>query len=166
MTASGFSQKRKHGGDSSKKNHQKKSKLDHTSHLSSSAQKRALKQERQSHRRHADVVRDCKEIWNKLRVKTNTKDDTKNLMDQLMALLKNDSLIREIALQHDASRVVQAAIQFSTVEQRRSICQSLAPQMAEISKVQYAHFCVLKMIQYGYKDDETVQILLKVRFYN
>mmetsp|Transcript_12654 Transcript_12654/g.18594 ORF Transcript_12654/g.18594 Transcript_12654/m.18594 type:complete len:572 (+) Transcript_12654:89-1804(+) len=162
MAANGSGFKRKSSGAPSKANHHKhkKSKPD-TSNLSSSAQKRALKQERQSHRRHADVVRDGKEIWNKLRVKTNTKDDTKALVEKLMNLLKDDAVVREIALQHDASRVVQAAIQFSSVEQRRNLCQSLAPQMAEMSKVQYAHFCVLKLIQYGYKDDETVQILLK-----
>lgn len=161
MAAGSSGHKRKSSGAPWKAKHQKKSKPDNTSQLSSSAQKRALKQERQSHRRHADVVRDGKEIWNKLRVKTNTKDDTKDLVEKLMNLLKEDSLIREIALQHDASRVVQAAIQFSSVEQRRNLCQSLAPQMAEMSKVQYAHFCVLKLIQYGYKDDETVQILIK-----
>lgn len=77
-------------------------------------------------------------------------------------LFNTESTVSEIALQHDASRTVQAAIQFATPEQRRKICKALAPQLPEISKVQYAHFCVLKLIQYGHRDEECVKILVKV----
>jgi pumilio family protein 6 len=131
--------------------------------LSSSAQRRALKHERQSHRRHADVVKDAKDLWNQLRLKTNTKQDIVPIMDKLMILLYHtDTTLCEIALQHDASRVVQAAIQFANEDQRRQLCRTLQAQLPEMAKIQYAHFCVLKLIQYGHKDAECVKLIVKV----
>lgn len=144
----------------------KKPKVDLSS-LSSSKQKRVLKQERQSHRRHATVVKDSKEVWSKLRLKNNTPEQIKPLQEKLLELLfeNGDSTICEIALQHDASRVVQAAIQFASPAERLLIATALAPQLPEMSKVQYAHFCVLKLIQYGHmkKQNECVAVICKVR---
>lgn len=133
--------------------------------LSSSAQRRALKHERQSHRRHADVVKDAKDLWNQLRLKTNTKQEIVPIMEKLMTLLYHtDTTLCEIALQHDASRVVQAAIQFANDDQRRQLCRTLQAQLPEMAKIQYAHFCVLKLIQYGHKDPECVKLIVKVRY--
>ena len=71
----------------------------------------------------------------------------------------------EIVLQHDASRVVQAAIQFGTDEERKEVVMELckAGNIAELSKVQYAHFAVLKMIKYCYRDADCVRTIAKVR---
>lgn len=52
--------------------------------------KRALKHERQSHRRHYDDVTRAKALWNKLRVKTNSKNETKEIMAELMDLLTGE----------------------------------------------------------------------------
>jgi pumilio family protein 6 len=128
---------------------------------SSTQQKRALKHERQAHRKHADAVMESKDIWNKLRLKTNTKEETAQLMEQLMSLLQGK--FRQVALQHDASRVVQAAIQFGTPQQRKEVVMELCEQddLQELCKVQYAHFCVLKMIKYCYRDAECVRAIVK-----
>eukprot|EP00551_Chaetoceros_affinis_P006113 CAMPEP_0203670650 /NCGR_PEP_ID=MMETSP0090-20130426/6661_1 /ASSEMBLY_ACC=CAM_ASM_001088 /TAXON_ID=426623 /ORGANISM="Chaetoceros affinis, Strain CCMP159" /LENGTH=636 /DNA_ID=CAMNT_0050535557 /DNA_START=100 /DNA_END=2010 /DNA_ORIENTATION=- len=136
-----------------------------------SNKKRALKQSRQSHRPHSEVVVTAKELWNKLRMKSNTKDDIAKLMDELMTLLRGK--FNRIALQHDASRVVQSAIQFGTVEQRleivTEICSgsgnsntisSTTGNIVELAKSQYSHFVVLKMIKYC-KDDKSVNFLVK-----
>lgn len=128
---------------------------------SSTAQKRALKQERQSHRRHADVVMESKDLWNKLRLKTNTPEETRQYMVTLMDLIRGK--IPEIALQHDASRVVQAAIQFGTPEERKEVVVELCAKsnIPELSKVQYAHFVVLKMIKYCDRQDDCVKLIVK-----
>jgi pumilio homology domain family member 6 len=128
---------------------------------SSTAQKRALKQERQSHRRHADVVMEAKDLWNKLRLKTNTPEETRQYMVTLMELIRGK--IPEIALQHDASRVVQAAIQFGTPEERKEVVVELCAKanIPELSKVQYAHFVVLKMIKYCDRQDDCVKLIVK-----
>lgn len=129
---------------------------------SNSTSKRALKQERQAHRKHADVVNDAKRIWNQLRLKTNTKEQNREYMDELIPLIKGKS--NEIALQHDAARVVQAAIQFGTAEERRNIVAELCEKpgnFAELSKSQYAHFCVLKAIKHCHTDKESVKFMTK-----
>lgn len=136
-----------------------------TSELSSSAQKRQVKKERQSHRRHADTVAEAKILWNKLRLKSNTPEETKELMDQVMTLIRGK--VAEIALQHDASRVVQAAIQFGTDADRREIlnelCASKEGSLTELAKLQYAHFCCLKFIKYCSRDDQCVKKIVQVR---
>lgn len=154
--------KRKRDKSSEKFNKTKKPKVEEEK-KSSSQQKRAVKHERQSHRKHADVVHTSKDLWNKLRLKTNTKEETQALMVELMSLLKGK--VNEVALQHDASRVVQAAIQFGTPEQRKEIVLELCQtgNLGELSKVQYAHFVVLKMIKYCYRDEECVRSIVKVR---
>ena len=155
------SNKRKSEGSSQKQHKNKKVKLEDEK-KSSSQQKRALKHERQSHRNHADAVAASKEIWNKLRLKNNTPQETQALMKELMEILKGK--VNQVALQHDASRVVQAAIQFGSAEQRREIVMELCQtgNLAELSKVQYAHFVVLKMIKYCYRDEECVRAIVKV----
>ena len=144
---------------------------------SASNKKRALKHERQSHRRHADAVVASKEIWNKLRLKTNTKKETREMTDELMELLRGK--FAQVAMQHDASRVVQAVLQYGTSQQRLEVVKELADadvagsgkkgsstnSLAELCKVQYAHFAVLKIIKYCYKDKECVKIVVKVSPY-
>lgn len=125
--------------------------------------KRALKQARQSHRPHAETVVAAKELWNKLRVKTNTAEQNAEMMGKLMELLTGK--FNQVALQHDASRVVQAAIQFAHEKQRSTIIKELCDggNIVELSKSQYAHFVVLKMIKYCGKDDELIRLIVKVR---
>jgi pumilio family protein 6 len=135
-----------------------------SSELSSSAQKRQVRKDRQSHRRHADTVAEAKFLWNQLRMKSNTPDDTKERMEKLMTLIRGK--VAEIALQHDASRVVQAAIQFGNESQRREllteICSSETGCLSELAKIQYAHFCCLKFIKYCARDEASAKMIIKV----
>lgn len=131
--------------------------------ISSSALKRQVRKDRQSTRRHADCVAEGKVLWNKLRLKTNTSKDTKDLMDKVMTLIRGK--VNEIALQHDASRVVQAAIQFGNEEQRKEILTEVCKSegsLAEMAKIQYAHFCCLKFIKYCARDDASIKMIVKV----
>lgn len=142
-----------------------------------SNKKRALKAERQSHRKHATTVRSSKEIWNDLRVKTNDKATNSKLCTELHSLLKGKCM--EVAMQHDASRCVQGLLQFGTEEQRREVVMELCDagskatdekinnnnqnmNLAELCKIQYAHFVVLKMIKYCAKDEVCVKLIVKV----
>lgn len=111
-------------------------------------------------RKHAEIVEEAKLLWNQLRLKTNTKEQNRELMDKLMPLIKGKA--NEIALQHDASRVVQAAIQFGNDGERRLIVGELCidQQLVELAKSQYAHFVVLKAIKYCQPPD-CVSLILK-----
>jgi len=84
-------------------------------------------------------------------------------------------------MQHDASRCVQGLLQFGTEEQRREVVMELCDagssskstdeknnnnqsnmNLAELCKIQYAHFVVLKMIKYCAKDEVCVKLIVKV----
>ena len=116
-----FKRKGYHGGTNGA--NKKRKSEEHKEQLSSSAQKRQAKKERQSHRRHAEIVSESKVLWNKLRLKSNTPEETKSLMKKVMELIRGK--VKEIALQHDASRVVQAAIQFGDEEQRKELLNEI-----------------------------------------
>jgi len=133
--------------------------------------KRALKHERQSHRKHAGTVRSSKEIWNELRIKTNDKATNTKLCLELHGLLRGKCM--EVAMQHDASRCVQGVLQFGTADQRREVCVELCEvgtvnektnqtvNLADLCKIQYAHFVVLKMIKYCARDELCTKLIVK-----
>lgn len=148
---------------SSKNNKRKIDSKQHDSNLSASNKKRALKHARQAHRPHSEVVVASKEMWNKLRLKCNTEEQVKEIMKDLMEMLRGK--FHQIAMQHDASRVVQAALQHGNDGQKKSIVKEICSlgNVVELSKVQYAHFVVLKMIKSCYKDAECMRIIVKVR---
>lgn len=128
---------------------------------SAKSQKRALKHERQSHRKHADAVIEAKKIWNKLRLKANTKEEVRQMVEELMDLIRGK--VNEIALQHDASRVVQAALQFGTNDERKEVMEELCKaSLFELAKNQYAHFVVLKGIKCCSTSPESVRMIVKV----
>lgn len=138
--------------------------------------KRALRHERQSHRKHATVVRSAKEVWNELRVKTNDRATNDKLCAELHDLLRGKCM--EVAMQHDASRCVQGVIQFGTMEQRREVCMELCEsggkkqgdnddkqqqlKLSELCNSQYAHFVVLRLIKYCARDDVCTKLIVKV----
>ncbi|CAN0424562.1 unnamed protein product, partial [Scytosiphon promiscuus] len=76
--------------------------------------KRKLKFERQQHRPQFDTVLRSKEIWNKLRERKVPADERAKLVQELLELIKGK--VMDIALKHDASRVVQTALQFGNRE--------------------------------------------------
>jgi len=139
----------------------KKRKKEDDDTTSASNKKRALKHARQSHRPHSETVIAAKVLWNKLRSKSNTPQDVETMMKELMELLKGK--FNRVALQHDASRVVQSAIQFGNKEQRSLIVTEIcdAGNIIELSTSQYSHFVVLKMIKYCFKDEKCVKLLVK-----
>ena len=144
------------------KSHEKKRKFDKKDETPSNS-KRALKQARQAWRPHSESVVAAKELWNKLRVKTNTAEQITEMMKELMDLLQGK--FNQVALQHDASRVVQAAIQFGNESQRKVVIKELCEggNLVELAKSQYAHFVVLKMIKSTVKDSESIRLIVKVR---
>mmetsp|Transcript_10549 Transcript_10549/g.29115 ORF Transcript_10549/g.29115 Transcript_10549/m.29115 type:complete len:667 (-) Transcript_10549:48-2048(-) len=162
---------KKRSGSSSSSPHRKKSK--HSSPSSSSNKNKATSKTTNSQtinkkpRKHSDIVEQAKVLWNQLRQKKLSKEQTTELMAELMPLIQGKA--KEIALQHDAARVVQAAVQFGNAAQRRSLTEELTAEagtLPELSKSQYAHFVVLKLIQYccGDKcsaDPECVTMILK-----
>jgi pumilio family protein 6 len=106
-----------------------------------------LKQKRKESKKHYDAVTEAKAIWEKMRVKTLDAEERTEMCDHLMKLIEGK--IYEIAVRHDASRIVQSAIQFCNEEQRGMILAELKGNFVELSKFQYSRFLVTKMIRYS-----------------
>lgn len=77
-------------------------------------------------------------------------------------MLTNSFLLRT-AMQHDASRIVQAAIQFGSEGQRNAVIKELCDgDLAELACSQYGHFTLLKVIKYSTKEKNNVNLIVKV----
>ena len=137
MAAKSYDKKRKSssggGGGGGSSDYKKRKKFDtnnnnnnnnnETNNQTPANKKRALKHERQSHRKHSSAVRSAKVIWNELRIKTNDKATNTRLCTELHDVLQGKCM--EVTMQHDASRCVQGVLQFGTLEQRRDVVMEL-----------------------------------------
>jgi len=66
-------------------------------------------------------------------------------------------------MQHDASRIVQAAIQFGSEGQRNAVIKELCDgDLAELACSQYGHFTLLKVIKYSTKEKNNVNLIVKL----
>lgn len=173
-----YNKKKSSSTSSSSSSSYKKRKFD-TANISSAAtpsnKKRALKAERQSHRPNSSSVVAAKSIWNDLRIKQNDKATNTKLCNDLYDVLKGKFM--NVAMQHDASRCVQGVLQYGNESQRRQVVMELCDSggtggtggnnnnnmnLAELCKIQYAHFVVLKMIKYCARDEVCVKIIVRV----
>ena len=205
--ASGYNKTSSYNAGKNNSNGNNTSDHHHGEQQTPSNKKRALRAERQSHRKHAPVVRSAKTIWNELRIKTNDASTNVTLCAELHGLLKGKCM--EVAMQHDASRCVQGVLQFGTEDMKRDVVMELCRvdnnvgsgdaatttttggkkgavvttassannnndkatmkkdeskmNLAELCKIQYAHFIVLKMIKYCPRDEVCVKLIVKVR---
>ncbi|CAM9979824.1 unnamed protein product, partial [Choristocarpus tenellus] len=123
--------------------------------------KRRLKMERQQHRPEFDTVKRSKEIWNKLRERKVPPEERANLVQELLSLIKGKVLA--IAMKHDASRVVQTAIQFGTQEERLMILSEVEGHLVELSQLTYAHFIILRMLKSLKGENEQRRLLRGLR---
>ncbi|CAM9660120.1 unnamed protein product, partial [Sphacelaria rigidula] len=118
--------------------------------------KRRLKMERQQHRPEFDTVLRSKEIWNKLRERKVPQEQRKKLVQELLHIIKGKVLA--ISMKHDASRVVQTAIQFGSQQERLSILAELESHLVELSQLTYAHFIVLRLFKESKGKDEQKRV--------
>mmetsp|Transcript_31417 Transcript_31417/g.40262 ORF Transcript_31417/g.40262 Transcript_31417/m.40262 type:complete len:685 (-) Transcript_31417:305-2359(-) len=121
--------------------------------------KRRLKKERQKAKPHYDLVVELNKLWNQLREHNISENQKRDLMKELMRLIKGR--MHSIAMKHDSSRSVQAAIQFGNKYQRKAILDELSGHITELSQNTYSHFIVLKMFKYCIKEHDSKAILCK-----
>eukprot|EP00937_MAST-01D_sp_MAST-1D-sp2_P001504 g1504.t1 len=117
-----------------------------------------LKRKRQEARPHFDAVTRAKELWNKLREKELGKEERRALMDKLFPLIRGK--MADIAMKHDASRVIQCAVKHATEEERTEILKELKPHLVELSKAQFSHHVVKKLLRYCTRTQQ--QVVVKV----
>lgn len=88
------------------------------------------------------------------------KDERDKLVEELFAI--TTGRMKDFVLKHDAVRVVQTAIKYSTPERRKMIAKELQGTYALLAESRYAKFLIGKLIVEG---DKEVRDLIVPEFY-
>ena len=109
--------------------------------------KRALRRQRAQTKPYFDAVTASKVLWNELREKKCPEARRSALVAELHGALQGK--YSEVALKHDASRLVQAVIQYGNEEQRLQLFDEISgsASFVEICRSPYAHYCVVKLLE-------------------
>ncbi|KAJ3554411.1 hypothetical protein NPX13_g10617 [Xylaria arbuscula] len=134
------------GGQTSRESHQKQ---------------KQLAQERKAGKPLADELTRAKKLWERLRRKSHVpKEERDKLVEELFAI--TTGRMKDFVLKHDAVRVVQTAIKYSTPERRKMIAKELQGTYALLAESRYAKFLIGKLIVEG---DNEVRDLIVPEFY-
>ena len=141
-----------------KKNFQSNSKTDangkfklDTSSAEAHAKQRALAKERKAAKPNADIIGRSKKIWERLRIKSAiSKEERKELVSELFGII--NGRVRDFVFKHDSVRVIQCALKYANLEQRRSITKELRGDIRTLAESRYGKFLVAKMITSGDKE--------------
>ncbi|KAG0005774.1 pumilio domain member 6, partial [Modicella reniformis] len=118
------------------------------------AQKKALRDERRSHKPNAELIYPAKKLWEKLRLKELPKAERQEVMKQMMTLIKDK--VQEIIFKHDMSRIIQSCLKHGNEAQRNVIAGELVGQYLTLSKSMYGRFIVVKILHYCQKYREAI----------
>ncbi|KAF9931354.1 hypothetical protein FBU30_010389 [Linnemannia zychae] len=118
------------------------------------AQKKALREERRSHKPNAELIYPAKKLWEKLRLKELPKAERQQVMKDMMTLITGK--VQEIIFKHDMSRIIQSCLKHGNEEQRNVIAGELVGHYLTLSKSMYGRFIVIKILHYCQKYREAI----------
>ncbi|KAF9430287.1 hypothetical protein BGZ94_007556 [Podila epigama] len=118
------------------------------------AQKKALRDERRSHKPNAELIYPAKKLWEKLRLKELPKAERQAVMKDMMALITGK--VQELIFKHDMSRIIQSCLKHGNEEQRNVIAGELVGHYLTLSKSMYGRFIVVKILHYCQKYREAI----------
>jgi pumilio homology domain family member 6 len=76
------------------------------------------------------------------------KGERKELVKELFEIVTGR--VKFLVFQHDAVRVIQCAIKYSTIEQRRAIARELKGEFKTLAEGKYSKFLIAKLLEKGY----------------
>ncbi|KAJ5490107.1 hypothetical protein N7453_010932 [Penicillium expansum] len=118
---------------------------------------KALQQERKAAKPNADTVARSKKLWEQLRRKSHVPlEQRKKLIKELFEIITNR--VRDFVFKHDSVRVIQTALKYGNLEQRKLIAHELKGTYKELAQSRYAKFLVGKLIVHG--DDDTRDLII------
>ncbi|KAG0020880.1 hypothetical protein BGZ81_009151 [Podila clonocystis] len=118
------------------------------------AQKKALRDERRSHKPNAELIYPAKKLWEKLRLKELPKAERQAVMKDMMDLITGK--VQEIIFKHDMSRIIQSCLKHGNEAQRNIIAGELVGHYLTLSKSMYGRFIVVKILHYCQKFREAI----------
>lgn len=113
------------------------------------AAQRALAKERKAAKPNADIIGRSKKIWERLRRKSHVpNDERKALVAELFEIITGR--VRDFVFKHDSVRVIQCALKYANMQQRKQIVTELRTDMRELAESKYGKFLVAKMVVEGF----------------
>lgn len=138
----------------------KKFKLETTSAEAHKAQ-RQLAKERKLAKPNADSIQRSKKIWERLRRKSHVpKEERKALVTELFEIIEGK--VRDFVFKHDSVRVIQCALKYANLQQRKLIMTELKGDVRTLAESRYGKFLVAKMVVEG---DQDIRDMLIPEFY-
>jgi pumilio family protein 6 len=100
-------------------------------------------------------------LWEKLRLKSHVeKEERKALVKELFEIITGR--VKDFVFKHDSVRVIQCAIKYSTIEQRRTIARELKGEFKTLAEGKYSKFLIAKLLEKG---DPEIRDLIISEFY-
>ena len=119
-----------------------------TSSRESHAKQKVVAQERKASKPNADSIARSKKLWERLRRKSHVPlQERKQLVAELFDIISGH--IKEFVLKHDSVRVVQTALKYANVDQRRMIARELKGEYRGLAESRYAKFLIGKLLVQG-----------------
>ncbi|KAG0683015.1 pumilio domain member 6 [Pichia californica] len=121
-------------------------------------EQRKLLKERKNKRKSGIEVERIKKLWEKLRVKNPPmpKEIRDKLSNETWELC--EGVLGDLVLKHDASRVVQTLVKYSSKERRDEICRELKPYYYKLATSAYGKYLLIKLLHYGSKESRAAII--------
>ncbi|CCE66267.1 hypothetical protein TPHA_0P01090 [Tetrapisispora phaffii CBS 4417] len=125
---------------------------------SSHVEQRKLLKERKMQRKGGSEVQHIKSLWERLRVKTPPmpRPVREKLSNEIWELAKD--CISDLVLKHDASRVVQTLVKYSSKERRDQVVNALKGKYYLLATSAYGKYLLVKLLHYGSKQSRQLII--------
>ncbi|KAH0544097.1 hypothetical protein FGG08_001715 [Glutinoglossum americanum] len=120
-----------------------------------------LAQERKAAKPNADLIHRSKKIWERLRRKSHVPcDERRELVAELFGIVTGR--IKEFVFKHDSVRVVQTALKYANLDQRKAIARELEGSYKQLGESKYAKFLISKLLVHG---DTEIRDFIVPEFY-
>lgn len=121
-------------------------------------EQREILAKRKLQRKAGIEVQKIKNLWEKLRVTkpAPTKQIRDKLCDEIWELSRD--VLLDLVMKHDASRVVQTLIKYSSKTRRDQIVVALKGNYYQLATSSYGKYLLIKLLHYGSKESRTLII--------
>ncbi|KAF2234665.1 ARM repeat-containing protein [Viridothelium virens] len=125
------------------------------------AKQKALAKERKLAKPNADSIQRSKKLWERLRRKSHVpKQEREQLVSELYEIITGR--IKDFVFKHDSVRVVQCALKYANMRQRKMIATELKGEYKTLAENRYAKFLIGKLLVEG---DAEIRDIIIPEFY-
>lgn len=139
----------------------KKVEASSTSSREAHAKQKQLIAERKATKPLAEQLARAKKLWERLRRKSHVPiEERKELIKELFEIITGN--VKDYVLKHDSVRVIQTAIKYANLEQKKMIANELKGSYRQLAESKYAKFLIGKLLVEG---DEEVRDTIVPEFF-